>query len=544
MSHRCFQARLQVATLTGLHCTTLHDQLQGGAGGNKQHANCRESCSQTVVAASLPGSACCMQAVIPSSSFRGGRQLLQDDSQALDRLSKEELIAQLYRLQQQQGAAAFQQGSSGSQQGAMQQAAVAEALGRQQGATAAAAGGTTAVPASSITEPVQEHIIAADTSAGAIPSLGSTAAAQETAAVMNPLGSQQEMSSEQPEQGELQRLLQRRRQQREHVLALIQSQVRLSDFLHVQTQQSFLRCSETRCSIDRSCGHHCRLCCTAMQYDTDLIQKLCLQSTVSPQAAADLDTINAVAAIDPAALQHLLSVCVREASDVSMLPTCRKSMGRHPRTVCRYSQQLSNRHSQQLWTQCSRLQVRPLCSRPAQTAPQRWMLLQQLQLPWQRHSSRLSMGTLSQWAIGSAATPTGGSFSSWGELCGSYLESLPVSKCCKPDCPRRRCIRFELALILQLGLSPAEVPKLASAEPRDGKRQAMHCRDFPERHASPALPIRDAVKTDQLQHQEPPPQASSSHVSVRVKASAKQERSDAKPFYSLVVLTTSGAAAC
>ena len=179
-----------------------------------------------------------------------------------------------------------------------------------------------------------------------------------------------------------------------------------------------------------------------MQYDTDRIQKLCLQSTVSPQAAADLDTINAVTAIDPAALQHLLSVCVREASDVSMLPTCRMSLGRHPRIARRYSQQLSSRHSQQLWTQYSRLQVRPLCSRPAQTAPQRWML-QQLQLhPWQRHSSRLSMGTLSQWAIGSAANPTGGSSSSWGELCGSYLESLAVSKCCKPDCPRRRSIPF------------------------------------------------------------------------------------------------------
>ena len=211
---------------------------------------CRESCSQTVVCRCFI--ACCMQAIIPSSSFRGVRQLLQDDSQALDHLSKEELIAQLYRLQQQQGAAASQQGSSGIQQGAVQQAAVAEGLGGPQGALAAAAGGTTAVPASSITEPVQEPIVVADTSAGAIPSLGSTAVAQETAAVLNPLGSQQEMSSEQPGHGELQRLLQRRRQQREHVLALIQSQVRLPNVPHFETQQSFLRCSEIRCSIDRS----------------------------------------------------------------------------------------------------------------------------------------------------------------------------------------------------------------------------------------------------------------------------------------------------
>lgn len=195
-----------------------------------------------------------MQAVLPSSSFRGGRQLLQDDSQALDRLSKEELIAQLHRLQQQQGAAVSRQGSSGSQQGAVQQPstsaagqidqskqATAEALGGQQGATAgeaiaAAAVGPAAVPASINTAasaeqnsvPIQEPSIVADASAGASSGLGSAAAAEETAAVIIPSGSPQQTSSEQPPgHGELQRLLQRRRQQREQVLALIQSQVRL-----------------------------------------------------------------------------------------------------------------------------------------------------------------------------------------------------------------------------------------------------------------------------------------------------------------------------
>ena len=72
----------------------------------------------------------------------------------------------------------------------------------------------------------------------------------------------------------------------------------------------------------------------------------------------------------------------------------------------------------------------------------------------------------------------------------------------------------------------------------------MSGKALPVRDASPALPIRDTVRTDQPQQQEPPPQASSAHVSVRVKASAKDDKSDQRPFYSLVVLTTSGAAAC
>ena len=280
------------------HCMVSCKVEQG------KHSAYRESRFQTGVASSLLDRAGCMQAVLPSSSFRGGRHLLQDDSQALDRLSKEELIAQLNRLQQQQGAAASQQGSSGSQQGAVQQPGtsaggqVDQSRG-QQGAAPAAAGATTAVPASSIAAtsadlisvPVPEPIIQGDATAGALPGLGATAAAEETAAVMKPSGSQQGTSSEQPPgQGELQRLLQRRRKQREQVLALVQNQVRppFSCTNAFQTQQSLLLWNQVQ--LDNSLVHYCRLCCTAMPYDTEIIQNLCLPSTVSPQAAADRDT--------------------------------------------------------------------------------------------------------------------------------------------------------------------------------------------------------------------------------------------------------------
>ena len=274
--------------------------------------NVGRTASRLIVAPSLLDCAGGMQAVLPSSPFRGGRQLLQEDSQALDHLSKQELIAQLYHLQQQQGVATSQQGSSRSQPGSVQQPGTSAgghveqskqgiAEGGQQGATGAAAAGTTAVPASSITAasadltsvPIQEPVIAADASAGALPGLGNTAAAGQVAAVTNSSGSHQDTSSEQPPgQTELQRLLQRRRKQREQVLALIQSQVRLpfSCTNAFQTQHSS-RCSGTRCSTDSTSAHHCRLCCTAMQYDTCLLHKLCRQSTVSLQADADMDTI-------------------------------------------------------------------------------------------------------------------------------------------------------------------------------------------------------------------------------------------------------------
>ena len=52
------------------------------------------------------------------------------------------------------------------------------------------------------------------------------------------------------------------------------------------------------------------------------------------------------------------------------------------------------------------------------------------------------------------------------------------------------------------------------------------------------------MESDLTRQQESPPQASSAHISVRVKASAKEGTSDQKPFYSLIVLTTSGMDAC
>ena len=172
-------------------------------------------------------------------------------------------------------------------------------------------------------------------------------------------------------------------------------------------------------------------------------------------------------------------------------------------------------------------------------------MLQQLQLqlpPWRQHSSRLS--TLSHWATGSAASPTGGSSSRWGEHWGSCLVSLPASACCKPDCPGEGafCVQQKEVGCTSPGRSPpAAVSRLAGAEPRD---TTLSTTALPVRDAFPALPIRDTVKTDPLQQQEPPSQASSAHVSVRVKASTKEDKSDGKPFYSLITLTTSGTAAC